>query len=231
MLRMRLFPCLLTLSLCLVFATNSEAGRRGRRQRAAAEASLGPTAPLVNPADPPSANLTRFLQAHIAALTDITPEGESGSVYYRTGVSLLRAAFQSQSSTAPPEKKPTYTAALRACDVLGGAIDERDKAAADYASAQAGSSPQDIKDVRISTVPARHGYGKATRANNAKEESANTQPDANQSFMNSAALTAWTTRVAQLRQQIDAAYAQEVATEQAAPSTSATPTASPQTGD
>ncbi len=228
---MRFFPCLLTLSLCLVSALNSEGGRRGRRQRAAAEASLGPTAPLINPADSPSANLTRFLQAHIAALTDITPEGESGSVYYRTGVSLLRAAFQSQSSTVPPEKKATYTAALRACDALGGAIDERDKAAANYASSQTGTSPQDVKDVRISTMRARHGYGKATQANNEKEAAANNQPDTNQSFMNSAALTAWTTRVAQLRQQIDAAYAEEIATEQVALSASATPTPSPQIGN
>lgn len=168
------------------------------------------------------------MQAHIAALSDITPAGQPASVAYRTDVSLLRAAFQAQAATAAPEKKATYTAALRACDVLAAAIDEHDKAAANYASAQAGPTTEEVKDVRISTVRARRGYGKATRANNAKEAAANNQPDSKQAFMNSAAFNAWTTRVGQLRQQIDSAYAQAIAIEQqAAASSTPAPAASP----
>ncbi len=224
---MRFLACLLTLSLCHVCAINSEAGRRGRRHQAEAGSFSMPAEAVIDPTDPPSANLTRFMQVHVPLLSDITPAGKPASIIYRMDVLLLRTALQTQNATAPPEQKAAYVAALKACDVFAAAIEERDKAAANYASAQTGASPQDVKDVRTNTVRAQNGYGNATPSNNAKETAANSQPDSNQSFMNSAALTAWTTRASQLRQQIDAAYAQEIALEQPVAASPATATPSP----
>ena len=224
---MRFPATLLTLSLCLVCAINAEAGRRGRRHQAEAGSFLMPAEAVIDPNDPPSANLTRFMQVHVPVLADITPAGKPASIIYRMDVLLLRTSFQSQSATAPPERKAAYVAALKACEVFAAAIEERDKAAANYASAQTGASPQEVKDVRTSTVRAENGYGNATPSNNAKETAANSRPDSNQSLVNSAALTAWTTRASQLRQQIDVAYAEEIALEQPVAASSATPTATP----
>jgi hypothetical protein len=42
----------------------------------------------------------------------------------------------------------------------------------------------------------------------------NNQPNDKSTFVNSAVLNAWTTRLGQLRQQIDTAYAQELSIEQ-----------------
>jgi len=226
---MRSSYCFLALCLCLLLAATAEAAKRGGRHQLDSDSPTPTPTPaaIINPADPPSANLTRFMQAHLAALSDITAAGGPASIAYRTDVSLLRAAFQAQATSAPSEKKSTYVAALRACDVLTAALEERDKAAANYAAAQSGPSSQDVKDVRLSTVRARHGYGKATRANDAKETAANNQADPNAAFMNSASVNAWTTRVAQLRQQIDSVYAQEIAIEQQASVSSPTPTGSP----
>lgn len=220
---MRTFYCCLALFLCFGPGLTAEPGKRNGRRH---QESGSPTpVAIIHPADPPSANLTRFMQAHLAALSDITAAGGPASIAYRTDVSLLRAEFQAQATTAPSEKKSTYTAALRACDVLAAAIEEREKAAANYASAQSGPTTQDVKDVRLSTVRARHGYGKATRANNAKEAAANNQADSNAAFMDSASLKAWASRAAQLRQQIDSVYAQEVAIEQQASASSPIPAA------
>jgi hypothetical protein len=225
---MRFLACLLTLSLCHVLGINSEAGSRGRRHQAEAGSFSMPAEAVIDPTGPPSANLTRFMQVHVALLSDITPAGKPASIIYRMDLLFLRTAFQTQSATAPPEQKAAYVAALKACDIFAAAIEERDRAAAIYASAQNGASPQDVQDVRTSAVRAQNGYGNATPSNNAKETAANSRPDPNQSFMDSAALTAWTARASQLRQQIDAAYAQEIALEQSVPASPATPTPSPE---
>ncbi len=180
---MRLFPSFVSLFLCVVIATTSEAGKRHRPAGAGDSAATPTPAPppaIINPVELPSANPTRFMQAHVAALSDITPAGRQASIAYRTDVSLLRTAFQAGAAAATPEKKATYSAALRACDVLAAAIEEHDKAAADYASAQAGPDTHDVKDVRISTRagPARvwKGNAREQRQGKRREQSAGFQP-------------------------------------------------------
>ena len=205
------------LLLVTAVSITSQAGRPARgpkRNRTKTQPSASPAQAIIDPAEPPSANLTRFIGAHMAALNDLSAASQPGVTAYRTDLSLLRAAIQAQDSAAPPAARSTYGAALRVCDLLGTAVDEHDKNAAQLATSQQVRGAQDIKDVRISTARARHGYGNATRANNAKEMAQNSQAGANEAFMNSALVNAWTTRLAELRQQIDAAYAQELRIEQ-----------------
>jgi hypothetical protein len=210
-----------SIMLCVFVAfavITAHAGKPGRggRQHPAAENKPAATPPpaIINPADPPSANLTRFIGAYMGALADLSAASQQATVVYRTDLSLMRAAIQAQGSAAAPPKRSTYEAALRVCDLLTAAIDEHDKNASSLASSQQVAGAQDIKDVRISTVRARHGYGRATRANNAKEMAENNQPSDKDAFVNSALLNAWTSRLTQLRQQIDTAYAQELSIEQ-----------------
>jgi hypothetical protein len=204
--------CVVLTAFC---AATAHAGRRGpaNRNQQAPQSPPTPAPAIINPAEAPSVNLTRFLSAHLAALADISAAAQPASVAYRTDLTLLHAAFQVQGASATPDQKSTHESALRVCDILTAAVDERDKAAANLASSQQVPGAQDVKDVRVSTARARRGYGNATRANNAKEASKNSQPDPRTAFMNSAATNAWTTRLAQLRQQIDNAYAQELAIE------------------
>ena len=103
---MRLFCGFLTLSLCLLISGPAQAGKRGKRHREGDPPTPTPTPALVaivNPADPPSENLTRSMQAHLADLSDIRAAGAPASVAYHTDVSLLRAAFQSQATAAAPK--------------------------------------------------------------------------------------------------------------------------------
>lgn len=137
---------------------------------------------------------------------------------YRNDLSLMRVTFQASFTTSLPEKKPIYQSALIVCDALLLTIDEHDKAAANLRASQQVHGVPDVKDEKITTLRARHGFGKATRANNHKEAADNkrtaAQANKDDAFMNSAVTNAWATRLAQLRQQIDAAYARELTLEQ-----------------
>ena len=212
-----------------LLCTSAEAGRRhgGRRgQPGTPPATPAATAASVmNPADPPSINLNRFITAHFHCLSSISGNNQPDLTAYRTDLSLLSSTLQAQKNL--PEKREAAEAGLRICSLLATAIDEHDKTAAQFAAAQSVAGPRDVKDVRISTVRARRGYGRATRANNAKEATVNNQGGSNDGFMNSAAVNAWTTRLAELRRQIDVAYAQEVAIEHGAAAKRAPPTAAP----
>lgn len=194
-------------------------GGKGQKQREV-NSPPAPAAAAINPGEPPSASLGRFIGSHLAPLSSLSPETQGVSAAYRNDLSLMRVTFQANFTASAPEKKPIYQSSLMVCDALLMTIDEHDKAAADVAASQQVHGVPDVKDEKITTLRARNGYGKATRANNRKEAADNkrtaNRANTNDAFMNSAVTNAWAARLAQLRQQIDAAYARELTLEQQA---------------
>jgi hypothetical protein len=101
----------------------------------------------------------------------------------------LKSSITDGMTKATPAKQPAFQAALVVCSVLSQAVDERQKAVANLEGSQVGA-------------------GRTGLAKHPKQDVESTN-----SFFANASRTQWDQRAAQLRQQVEQAYARERAIE------------------
>lgn len=215
---------LLILVVCL-FGSNAEAKRKKGKKDASPTPT--PTQFTVQANQPPSVNLGNFIHAYLDEI--LGPLGQNSQMP-RADLTLLKGTITGQASTAPAGARPEYQYAAAACDVIGAAMDARDKAtAASHAPEE--STVGDTTNAISSAPRRRRGSGREDMAENRKDNAENKAGSAasNQtgSFMASGNKSAWDDQAAQYRTQIDAWVEKEAAAEAAAATANAASTAAP----
>jgi hypothetical protein len=159
----------------------------------------------------PSDLLRSFFHDHLDQI--LSPIDQSVPLP-RTRVTDLRARFADHWAKAPEPKKPIFEAAVRVCDAVSSAMDEREKAIASLQGSAAVHGPSDLGAHRLD-LPTRGGIGTAILVDEHiarerhEEENRKEEARQNDNFLTTQLKTQWTQRAIQLRQQIDQLYARE----------------------
>src|SRR5438552_17560360 len=105
---------------------------------AAPTIALAQQPPAQEPRHKPSDLLSVFFRNHLDRI--LSPIDQSVPLP-RTRVTELRTQFADQWAKAPDAKKPMFEAAVRVCDALASAMDEREKAIASLQGSAAVHGP------------------------------------------------------------------------------------------
>ena len=183
--------------LCLILASAvpvsaAKGGKAAGKAAATAEKAL------------PSAQLHRVIDTTLPKINSLVPK--NGAIN-RTALIEVQVDYVAKAQVATPADQPMYQAAAAVMHTLIAAVDEHDKAVANFRYSKSVHGPQDTKDSELTNAV---GNG---RANNAKQnkENADSRREllAKEDFMNKGVIDTWTTRAAQLRASVEQAYATE----------------------
>lgn len=156
----------------------------------------------------PSVQLHRLIETTLPKINHLGPKN---AVSNRTTLIEAQVNYVAKAQTAPPAEQPMYRAAAGVMNTLILAVDEHDKAVANFHYSKGVHGPQDTKDSEVTNAV---GNG---RANNAKQnkENADSRKEllAKEAFMSKGAIDSWTVRAAQLRAGVEQAYAAELMAE------------------
>ena len=135
----------------------------------------------------------------------------------RTNLTMVQADFAAGAQAAPVAERAMYQAANGAMAALIGAVDEHDKAVANFHYSKDVHGPQDTKDEEISSTHRGWGSGRTAEANNAKQnkENADSRKELleKEKFLSKGSIEAWTVRAGQLRAAVEQAYTNELVAE------------------
>jgi len=171
------------LSLTLICAVAVSNAHAGKKHRGY---QPPPANQPIAPGALPSSVLQPFLDARLNII--LAPMGQPG-LKHPEAVDDLKSSITDGMTKATPAKQPAFQAALVVCSVLSQAVDERQKAVANLEGSQVGA-------------------GRTGLAKHPKQDVESTN-----SFFANASRTQWDQRAAQLRQQVEQAYARERAIE------------------
>lgn len=151
--------------------------------------------------DPPSLALERFGGAHLDQI--LGPIDQNVNLP-RTELTQMRESFLTWKTKAPPNEQPAWSMAVRVCDALNTAMDEREQARGGFDNAMAVHGSYDL-NARRADHPRnwREWERERHEEENRKQEAA--QKD---HFLNTTLRTNWTQRAMQLRRQIVSLHTQ-----------------------
>ena len=136
----------------------------------------------------------------------------------RTSLMVAQAEYTARLQTAPPAQQPMYQAALNVVNSLVAAVEEHEKAVADFHYSKGVHGKQDREDAKISNPQRGVDAGALARADNAKQKMEN---DASlqalldkEKFMNNGAVALWTQHVGQLHDAVEQTFTTELVAEQ-----------------
>ena len=159
----------------------------------------------------PSVQLRHMIDTTIPKLGNITNPKQ---IVNQTALSEAQADFAAKAITAPPAQQPMYQAAQTVVANLVGAIEEHNKAVADFHYSQNLHGPQDRQERGYH--PTR-GAPATAGANNAKQNKENADSRAalldKEKFMSNGTVATWTQRVAQIQEITEQSFAAELVAE------------------
>jgi len=169
------------------------------------------------PASPePSAHLRQLIDSTLRKINNISDAKQQP--LDRTTLMVAQAEYSAKVQTASPAEQPVYRAALKVVADLVGAVEEHEKAVADYHYSKNLHGKQDREDSKVSNWQRGWDAGAAARADNAKQKMEN---DASRSalldkekFMNNGVAATWQQRVGQLHTIVEQSYTTELVAEQ-----------------
>ena len=173
----------------------------------------------------PSVQLRHMIDTTMAKIADITNPKRT---FNRTPLTEAQADFTAKALTATPAQQPMYQAAQNVIANLVGAVEEHEKAVANFQYSKNLHGPQDRQNEDI-TNARRAGNG---WANNAKQNKENADSRAalldKEKFLSNGTIATWSQRVGQIHDAVEQAYASElVAEKQLAMLTPPAPTPAP----
>ena len=200
--RCRILVCLAFLSAAPTFAAKPANSAKPAKK---AESAL------------PSTKLRQLIDQTLPRINTIAGPNK---VQDRTKLAMEQANFTASAQVAPPTERPMYQAAAGLVATLTAAVDEHDKAVANFRYSKGVHGAQDTKDEEISNTHRGWGSGRTAEANNAKQnkENADSRKEllAKEQFLSKGAIDAWTVRAGQLRAGVEQAYEQELIAEKQA---------------
>jgi len=163
------------------------------------------------PATPmPSVQLRHMIDTTLVKIADITNPKRT---FNRTPLTEAQADFTAKAQTAAPAQQPMYQAAQNVIANLVGAVEEHEKAVADFQYSKNLHGPQDRQNEDI-TNARRAGNG---WANNAKQNKENADSRAalldKEKFLSNGTVATWSQRVGQIHDAVEQAYAAELVAE------------------
>ena len=174
----------------------------------AAKAAAVPRKPL------PSVQLRRLIDSTLPKISNLAGANAVGN---RTNLTMAQADFAAEAQAAPVAERAMYQAANGTMAALIGAVDEHDKAVANFHYSKDVHGPQDTKDAEISSTHRGWGSGRTAEANNAKQnkENADSRKELleKEKFLSKGSLETWTVRAGQLRAAVEQAYTSELVAE------------------
>lgn len=173
-----------------------------------AKAAETPRKPL------PSVQLRRLIDTTLPKINNLAGANAVGN---RTNLTMAQANFAAEAQAAPVAEQAMYQAANGAMAALIGAVDEHDKAVANFHYSKDVHGPQDTKDAEISSTHRGVGSGRTAEANNAKQNKENADSHREllekEKFLSKGSIEAWTVRAGQLRSAVEQAYTAELVAE------------------
>jgi hypothetical protein len=163
----------------------------------------------------PSVQLRQLIDKTLPGISSLSDPNHKP--FDRTALTTAQAIYSAEAQTATPEKQPMYQAVLNVMAILLGAVEEHNKAVADFENSKKVHGVPDTKDLEISNP--RHGWDPAAvaRANKAKEDhvngGANNAALDKDDFFSKGAIAAWTKRIGQIQDLVTQSYTQEVVAE------------------
>ena len=174
----------------------------------AAKAAAVPRKPL------PSVQLRRLIDTTLPKINNLAGANAVGN---RTNLTMTQANFAAEAQAAPAAERAMYQAADGAMAALIGAVDEHDKAVANFRYSKGVHGPQDTKDEEISSTHRGWGSGRTAEANNAKQNKENADSHQElvekEKFLSKGSIDAWTVRAGQLRAAVEQAFTNELVAE------------------
>ncbi|MDR3406579.1 MAG: hypothetical protein P4L99_29105 [Chthoniobacter sp.] len=179
-------------------------------------AAKSPGKPAGKPSTPaPSAQLRHEIDTTLPKITNISNPKQKP--IDRTKLIELQADYTAKAQVAPPAQQPMYHAALVVVTNLVGAVEEHEKAVADYRYSNNVHGKQDREDAKVSNWQRGPDAGGAARADNAKQNMENAASRAallqKEKFMNQGAIATWTQRVSQIHDLVEQSYVTELVAE------------------
>jgi len=191
-------------SICAVTFVFSDSGfaknRSPKKHQPDQRAQQAPPPPPVG-SRAPSAELGDFFAAYLDRI--LAPLDQQIPLP-RNNVTQLRESFADRSSKCPPNEKPAYEAAVRVCNAVWQAMDEREKAVASLQGSAAVHGASDLGAHRKDNPSSLEYERERHEERNRKHEAAQ-----NDAFLITQLKTNWTQRTIQLRQTINQVYARE----------------------
>ena len=136
----------------------------------------------------------------------------------RTSLMVAQAEYTARLQTALPAQQPMYQAALNVVNSLVAAVEEHEKAVADFHYSKNVHGKQDREDAKVANWQRGPDAGAAARADNAKQQMENEASRKalldKEKFMNNGALALWTQRVGQLHDAVEQTFTTELVSEQ-----------------
>ena len=124
------------------------------------------------PASPqPSGHLRQLIDSTLRKINNISDAKQPP--LDRTTLMVAQAEYSAKVQTAPPTEQPVYRAALKVVADLVGAVEEHEKAVADYHYSKNLHGKQDREDSKVSNWQRGWDAGAAARADNAKQKMEN----------------------------------------------------------
>ena len=198
-------PRILLIATVLVFTAGQAFDAKAAKEAKAAES---PRKPL------PSVQLRHLIDTTLPKINNLAGPNAVGN---RTNLTMVQANFAAEAQAAPVAERAMYQAANGAMAALIGAVDEHDKAVANFRYSKDVHGPQDTKDEEISSTHRGWGSGRTAEANNAKQnkENADSRKELleKEKFLSKGSIEAWTVRAGQLRAVVEQAYTNELVTE------------------
>ena len=159
----------------------------------------------------PSTRLRQMIDTtmeRIASLTDNPQQPD------RTALAAAQSEWAALSVTAPPPERPTYAAAANTARALLGAVDEYNKAVADFKYSSNTHGPQDRQNLDISNGRQRPGTASSNVAKQNKGN-ADTRDELlrKEEFMSRGVTQRWKVRTAQIGTILEQTYTVELVTE------------------
>jgi hypothetical protein len=162
----------------------------------------------------PSTKLRRWIDNTLPKINNLAGQNQVGN---RTALVMAQADFAASAKVAPAAEQPMYHSAVAVMDTLIGAVDEHDKAVANFRYSKTVHGPQDTKDEEISNTHRGVGSGRTAEANNAKQNKENADSRREliekEKFLSKGSIDTWTTRAGQLRAAVEEAYGTELVAE------------------
>jgi hypothetical protein len=177
----------------------------------------------------PSVRLRHLIDNTMPKLGTITNPKQ---IINEPALTEAQADFAAKAITAPPAQQPMYQAAQNVVANLIGAVEEHNKAVADFHYSKNMHGAQERQNEDISNPQRGWDAGAVARANNAKQnkENADSRKELldKEKFLSNGTVATWTQRVAQIHEIVEQAYTAElVAEKQLAMVTPATPPPAP----
>lgn len=172
--------------------------------------------PAGKPSTPePSVHLRKLIDSTMRKISDISNAKQPP--LDRTSLSVAQAEYTARLQTAPPAQQPMYQAALNVVTSLIGAVEEHEKAVADFHYSKNVHGKQDREDAKVANWQRGPDAGAAARADNAKQQMENEASRKalldKEKFMNNGALALWTQRVGQLHDAVEQTFTAELVAE------------------